>query len=111
MAVAAVAHATDFSHLGLDIELAQTLSDEVAELVSVPAERLRYGCHFMQSPHLFVAKEAVYKAVHPSDGIFLDYGDIEIDFERGIGRTSYGRTVKVEVAATADHIIGLAYER
>jgi len=60
---------------------------------------------------LFAAKEAVYKAVHPSDGIFLDYRDVEIDLESGTGRTSYGKIVRVGVVASADHVIALAYER
>ena len=111
MAVAAVARATNFSQLGIDIEPAETLPDKLAELVSTPAERLRYGRRFLERPHLFAAKEAVYKAVHPSDGIFLDYRDVEIDFESGTGRTSYGKIVRVGVVASADHVIALAYER
>ena len=57
---------------------------------------------------LFAVKEAVYKAVHPLDGIFLDFPDVEVDLAAGIARTSYGRTVPVRVA-TGPHIVALAY--
>jgi 4'-phosphopantetheinyl transferase EntD len=59
---------------------------------------------------LFVVKEAVFKAVYPQDGIFLDYKDIEVHFERREARTSYGRRVSVELAA-ASHVIALAHQR
>ncbi|MBV8426715.1 MAG: 4'-phosphopantetheinyl transferase superfamily protein [Hyphomicrobiales bacterium] len=108
VAVAAVARAADVSCLGIDIEAAEPLPDELVDLVSTPAERVRYGRMLLQDRRLFVAKEAVYKAVHPVDGIFLDFGDVEIDFERREARTSYGRRVVLDIAI-ASHVVALAY--
>jgi 4'-phosphopantetheinyl transferase EntD len=110
VAVAAVARAGDISCLGIDIEPAEPLPDDLADFISTPAERLRYGKNLLQGRHLFVVKEAVFKAVYPQDGIFLDYKDIEVHFERREARTSYGRRVRVEIAA-ASHVIALAYQR
>jgi 4'-phosphopantetheinyl transferase EntD len=107
VAVAAVARAADVSCLGIDIEPAEPLPDDLANFISTPAERLRYGKNFLQGRHLFVAKEAVFKAVYPEDGIFLDYKDIDIDFARREAITSYGRKVTIEAAA-ASHVIALA---
>ena len=109
MAVAAVARAADVSCLGIDIEAAEPLPGELAELISTRTERLRYGKGFLQGRQLFVAKEAVFKAVYPGDGIFLDYKDIEVDLERLEARTSYGRKVRIEVAV-ASHVLALAYQ-
>jgi 4'-phosphopantetheinyl transferase EntD len=109
VAVAAVARAAEISCLGIDIEPAEPLPGELADLISTPAERRRYGKAFLQGRHLFVAKEAVFKAVHPADGIFLDYKDIEVDFDRREARTGYGRKVRVEVAV-ASHVVALAYQ-
>jgi len=111
IAIAAVARVTDYSCLGLDIEPAEELPAGLVELVSTPAERRRYDSRFLAQRHLFVAKEAVFKAVHPADGIFLDHHHIDIDLQGGVGSTSYGRIVKVEVAAGAGHVIALAYQR
>jgi 4'-phosphopantetheinyl transferase EntD len=109
VAVAAVARATDISCLGIDIEPAEPLPNDLFDFIARPGERLRYGQDHLKGRHLFVAKEAVYKAVYPEDGVFLDFQDIEVDLEKGEARTSYGRTVTVELAA-ASHVIALGYE-
>ncbi len=109
LAVAAVARAADVSCLGIDIEPAEPLPGELAVFISTPAERLRHGEGFLQGRYLFAAKEAVFKAVYPKDGIFLDYKDIEVDLARLEARTSYGRKVRIEVAV-ADHVLALAYQ-
>ena len=82
----------------------QTIS---VDRVSTPTERRRYGKNLLRSRHLFVAKEAVYKAVHPIDGIFLDFQDIEIDFGNSTARVSYGRTIPVQIVS-GKHLIALA---
>ena len=63
VAVAAVARAVDISCLGIDIEPAEPLPDDLADFISTPAERLRYSKNLLQGRHLFVVKEAVFKAV------------------------------------------------
>ena len=107
-AAAAVARARDFSALGIDIEPGLPLPTDVAHLVATETESARHGAEVLRSRVLFAVKEAVYKAVHPLDGIFLDFPDVEVDLAAGIARTSYGRTVPVRVA-TGPHIVALAY--
>lgn len=79
-AIAAVGRRDDVVALGIDIEPAESLPFEL-DLIATPRERLavissRYGGRL-----LFTAKEAVYKAVYPLDGIFLEHHDVEIDFD------------------------------
>jgi 4'-phosphopantetheinyl transferase EntD len=107
-AAAAVARARDFSALGIDIEPGLPLPADVAHLVATETESARHGAEVLRSRVLFAVKEAVYKAVHPLDGIFLDFPDVEVDLAAGIARTSYGRTVPLRVA-TGPHIVALAY--
>jgi 4'-phosphopantetheinyl transferase EntD len=50
---------------------------------------------------LFSIKEAIYKAVNPLDGIFLDFRDVSVDRRRGIAITNYGRRVNWRVALSS----------
>jgi 4'-phosphopantetheinyl transferase EntD len=79
-AIAAVARRCDVGALGIDIEPAESLPFEL-DLIATPRERLRLGSHRHLGRLLFTAKEAVYKAVHPLDDIFLEHHDVEIDFD------------------------------
>jgi 4'-phosphopantetheinyl transferase EntD len=108
VAIAAVARKTEFLAVGIDIEPADDLPEGLAELIATPAEQSRYGHSFLRGRQLFAAKEAVYKAVHPLDKVFLDFHDIEVNLERRMASISYGRTVSVNVS-TAHHVIALAF--
>jgi 4'-phosphopantetheinyl transferase EntD len=110
IAVAALASSADFSGLGIDIEPAETLPPELLDLVARPAERARIKDDPLQGRVLFAAKEAVYKAVHPLDGIFLEHHDVEIDLAnlRAVVRT--GRTLPLKLAIS-QHVIALAWIR
>jgi len=110
VALAAVARETDFLALGVDIEPAEELPDNLAEIIATPAERSRYGQPFLRGRELFAAKEAVYKAVYPLDRQFLDFHDIEVELEQRVARVSYGRTATVKVSA-GSHVIALAFLR
>jgi 4'-phosphopantetheinyl transferase EntD len=107
--MAAVARTTEISSLGIDIEPAKPLPPELVEIVSTPTERLRYGKSVCQSRAIFVAKEAVYKAAHTIDGVFLDFGDIETNFSDGTARVSYGRKFMLSRVNTGTHLVALAY--
>ncbi|WP_374545953.1 4'-phosphopantetheinyl transferase [Rhodoblastus sp.] len=115
VALAAVARATDFASVGIDIEPDADLPDELVDLVATPAERALYDAALLRGRALFVAKEAVFKAVHPLDGVFLDFHDIEVDLDGGIARLRSGRAVAVRVAVGAQsgggHIAALAFIR
>jgi 4'-phosphopantetheinyl transferase EntD len=95
VAVAAIARADEFAALGIDVEPAVPLPGELIDVVSTPAERRRYTTAILESRLLFVAKEAIYKALHPVDGVFLDFHDIEIDLEARQGTTRSGRCVSI----------------
>jgi 4'-phosphopantetheinyl transferase EntD len=108
VAMAAIARARDFAGLGIDIEPDEDLPAEMVDLVATPAERSRYGRAFLRSRVLFVAKEAVFKAVHPLDGVFLDFQDIEVDVESQVAYVRSGRAVRVKVKASG-HVAALAF--
>jgi 4'-phosphopantetheinyl transferase EntD len=112
VALAAVARARDFAGLGIDIEPDEDLPAEMVDLVATPAERSRYDRNFLRGRALFVAKEAVFKAVHPLDGVFLDFQDIEVDVENQVAQVRSGRAVRVKVKASgqiAGHVAALAF--
>jgi 4'-phosphopantetheinyl transferase EntD len=79
-AIAAVGRRQDVAALGIDIEPAESLPFEL-DLIATPRERLRISSYRYIGRLLFTAKEAVYKAVHPLDNIFLEHHDVEIDFD------------------------------
>jgi 4'-phosphopantetheinyl transferase EntD len=79
-AIAAVGRRRDVAALGIDIEPAERLPFEL-DLIATTQERLRMSSYRYIGRLLFTAKEAVYKAVHPLDNVFLEHHDIEIDFD------------------------------
>lgn len=93
VAVAAVARSQRFSALGIDVEPAAPLPSELVALVATPAERRRYAAAVLGTRLLFVVKEAIFKALNPIDGIFLDFQDIEVDLHSNRGRTRTGQLI------------------
>ena len=93
VAVAAIARAGRFSGLGIDVEPAVPLPPGLSSLIATPAERRCYRPEIIESRILFSIKEAVYKALNPLDGIFLDFQDVEVDLSahRAVARS--GRTI------------------
>jgi 4'-phosphopantetheinyl transferase EntD len=79
-AIAAVGRRHDVAALGIDIEPAESLPFEL-DLIATPRERLNISSYRHIGRLLFSAKEAVYKAVHPLDNVFLEHHDVEIDFD------------------------------
>jgi 4'-phosphopantetheinyl transferase EntD len=108
VAVAALASSADFSGLGIDIEPAETLAPELLDFIALPDERARIEDDPLRGRVLFAAKEAVYKAVHPLDGIFLEHHDVEIDLAnlRAVVRT--GRTLPLKFVIS-EHVVALAW--
>ncbi|MEJ5899190.1 4'-phosphopantetheinyl transferase family protein [Ochrobactrum teleogrylli] len=107
MAVAAVASSADFLSVGIDVEPAIALPEDITALVKQPGDRLPEGAADADRI-LFCAKEAVYKAVYPLDRVVLNYDDIIVDLQQGYAHTTTGRTVRV-VFCRAPKIIMLAY--
>ncbi len=91
--------------IGLDLETDGALEPDLVPLVCRPDEtgrNLDLQARGIDSPKLrFVAKEAYYKAVFPSTQLFMEFGDVRIDFE-----TASDRFFATAVGAKADALEG-----
>lgn len=110
VAVAAVARFAQFDALGIDVEPAAPLPADIIDIVTTQAERARYPATVVESRLLFCIKEAVYKALNPIDGLFLEFHDIEVDVDAGTGRTRQGRDIEI-AAITSPRVVALAFRR
>lgn len=108
MAVAAVAPSHLFAMLGIDVEMAAPLPDDLAPMVLLDGDQAGPTFPHLAGRILFAAKEAVYKAVYPLDGVILDYDDITVNLVEGYAVTSTGRRVTLAYCA-APRIVVLAY--
>ncbi|WP_245331360.1 4'-phosphopantetheinyl transferase family protein [Mesorhizobium sophorae] len=108
MAVAAVAPVTDIRSLGIDVEPAQPLPQDLLALVATPADRTDAADPGLAGRLLFCAKEAVYKAVYPLDREVLGYEDIEVDLNAGRATTKGGRKVSLSYCV-APRVVVLAF--
>ncbi len=108
VAVAAVGMGRDVGAIGIDVEPAESLPPELLDLVATPQERLRIGDDPYQGRLLFVAKEAVYKAVYPLDQTFLDHHDVQISFAERQAVVRNGRVVELRFCIAA-HLVALAF--
>jgi 4'-phosphopantetheinyl transferase EntD len=109
VAVAAVGMRADVGALGIDVEPAECLPSELLELVATPHERLNLGDDVYRGRLLFVAKEAVYKAVHPLDQTFLEHHDVEINLSERKAVVRSGRVVELRFSISAHHLVALAF--
>jgi 4'-phosphopantetheinyl transferase EntD len=107
VAVAAVGLRRDFAAVGIDVEPAVPLPAETLALVATPCEQRMIGADPLGGKRLFAAKEAVYKATHPRDGVFLEFHDIEVDLGAGTATTRTGRVLMLR-SCVASHIVVLA---
>jgi 4'-phosphopantetheinyl transferase EntD len=97
-AVAAVSCRNTVTSIGIDIEPALPLPGELLELVATPTERDAIGDNLLVARLLFCMKEAVYKATHPIDGVFLDNQDVEVCMATSSARTKTGFTLFLQTA-------------
>ena len=95
VALAAVASSRDFLGVGIDVEPAELLPADLLDLVATPRERANLAADPYRGRLLFVAKEAVYKAVFPLDRTFLDHHDVEVDLAARRARVANGRDVEL----------------
>jgi 4'-phosphopantetheinyl transferase EntD len=107
-AIAAVGKRRDYRALGIDIEPAEALPDDLLEMVTTPQERMNLAHDPYRGRLLFVAKEAVYKAVHPLDGIFLEHHDVQVDLAKGVATVRNGRVVQLRFCLST-HLVALAF--
>jgi 4'-phosphopantetheinyl transferase EntD len=110
VAVAAVATVDRIAALGIDVEPAEELPPDLIDIVATPKERPGTDSQLYHGRLLFAAKEAVYKAVHPLDGIFLEHHDVQIDFGERKGTVCNGRVVELRFCR-ATHLIAVAFIR
>ncbi|SDA97408.1 4'-phosphopantetheinyl transferase EntD (siderophore biosynthesis) [Mesorhizobium qingshengii] len=108
MAVAAVAPVDRIASLGIDVEPAQPLPDDILALVAIPADRTDAVDRQLAGRILFSAKEAVYKAVYPLDREVLGYEDITVDLDAGHATTKTGRRVSLAYC-TGPRVVVLAF--
>jgi 4'-phosphopantetheinyl transferase EntD len=111
-AVAAVALRGPIIGLGVDVEPAEPLPADLVDLVLSAAERRATKGDRVKQRLVFVAKEAVYKAIHPLDGTPLEYGDIEITL--GEGRATLKDRRRLQLVTLAGErlvAVALAWER
>jgi 4'-phosphopantetheinyl transferase EntD len=108
VAVAAIGLRRDLAAIGIDVEPAEVLPPELIDMVTTPRERLTVGDDPYKGRLLFVAKEAVYKAVYPLDQTFLDHHDVEIDFAAGKAVVRHGRVVDLRFSVST-HLVALAF--
>ena len=109
VAVATVGMRASVRALGIDVEPAECLPSELLDLVATPQERLKLGDDPYRGRLLFVAKEAVYKAVHPLDQIFLEHHDVEINLAERKAVVRKARAVELRLSISDHHLVALAF--
>jgi 4'-phosphopantetheinyl transferase EntD len=92
-AAAVAAPADRFGGVGIDIEPAVPLAPDIRNLVGQPEEWADFSNFALYDKALFSIKEAVFKAIYPRDGIFLDFHDVTVAFALRTATVSYGGTV------------------
>jgi 4'-phosphopantetheinyl transferase EntD len=108
VAVAAVAKRSDFQSLGIDVEPADMLDTDLLPLVATARERRMIADDPRRARLLFAIKEAIYKAVYPLQGVFLEHHDVEADLAKNEAVILGERVVKFRYCV-ADHIVVLAH--
>jgi len=84
LAIAIVGKASHYAGLGIDIEqLSRGLTARAARLVCTPAEMewVNPEADTTRLTMLFSAKEAVFKALFPIEGVWLGFGDAELTWQ------------------------------
>jgi 4'-phosphopantetheinyl transferase EntD len=108
VAVAAIALGRDFLAVGIDVEPDEPLDPDLIDIVATARERQTIGEDGHQARLLFSIKEAVYKAVYPLDGVFLDHDDVEVSLEAGTATVRNGRFLRFRYCIAAN-IVALAF--
>ena len=105
-----MARQREFAGIGVDIEPAQAIPPELVKTIATQRERLTLDASVYGGRLLFVAKEAVFKAVADLDRIFLDHHDVEVDFTKHEAVLRNGRRVELRFCIST-HLLVLAFVR
>ena len=108
VAVAAVGLQRAFMAVGIDVEPATPLPSDTLGLVAAPDDLRAIEKDPLGGKLLFAIKEAVYKAVSPLDGVFLEFRDITVDPDARNAVTRNGRTLALRYCLSS-RIVVLAY--
>jgi len=108
IALAAIAARKDFLSIGIDVEPAEPLATDLLDIVATAKERERIRDDPYRGRVLFAVKEAIYKAVYPLDGVFLDHHDVEVNLRGGTAVIRKERTIKFQYCAEP-RIVALAF--
>ena len=81
--------------LGVDIEDAAPLPEDIFEFVLSPPERIFCAKGGLAGRVAFAAKEAVYKAINPLEGTPLEYRDIGLATDMSWARLADGRRLSL----------------
>jgi len=108
VAIAAMAARHEFLSVGVDVEPAEPLDPSLLDIVATAKERERAQDDPFHGRLLFSIKEAIYKAVYPLDGTFLDHHDVEVSLSSGTAAVRHGRVVRFRYCV-ATHILALAF--
>jgi 4'-phosphopantetheinyl transferase EntD len=106
-AVAAAARRGPLAGLGVDVEPAKPLPVDLVDLVLSAAEQREANGDAVRQRLVFVAKEAVYKAIHPLDGTPLEYADIEVGLRDGRATLQDGRRLQL-VTFAGERLVAVA---
>ena len=105
--MAAVGLHRDVGAVGIDVEPAMPLPADMLDLIATPQERQGIAGDPLRGKLLFAVKEAVYKAVHPLDRVFLEFHDIEVDLAGRKAVTRTGRVVALRYCMSS-HVVVVA---
>lgn len=108
VAVAAVARSDKYHVLGIDVEPAEDLSFDLMDLIATPGERMQIENDTGRLGLLFCIKEAVYKALNPIDGVFLEHHDVEVDLSSCKACVRHQREVDFRYFVSS-HFVALAF--
>jgi 4'-phosphopantetheinyl transferase EntD len=107
-AVAVAAPRNAIAGIGVDVEPAEPLPEDVVDLVLTPEEARETAGDRIERRLIFSAKEAVYKAVHALVGADLDYHDIRVGLEQGTAILADGRRIRLFTLAR-ERLLAVAF--
>ncbi len=93
IAAAAVGIDCRWIGLGIDVEPNESLSDDLAELITTAEELRKARSAGATLRQIFSIKEAVFKATYPTDRVMMNFNDVSVCFRSWSARTSHGRYV------------------
>jgi 4'-phosphopantetheinyl transferase EntD len=106
-AAAAVARTPSILGVGIDIEPPLPLPEDLLDMIATPSERQQLKGDLVSARLLFCVKEAVYKAINPIDGVFLEHPDVEVSLESSFALTTTGHKLRIQ-AMTRPRLVALA---